>query len=187
MSVKHYEMQWDCQFCGTTKLLGKTHRFCPHCGAPQNPASRYYPSDEDKVAVEDHEYAGRDRVCSSCGELNSAASDFCQQCGAPMEGAEEAGVLGEQVRSQGDSFESSGSRDVVKEEFDSEMERIGLKKKKNEKKGFDWRIGAVIAAVLVIIAGGIFVLTAKKEADLLVTGHEWSREIQIEEYQNVSG
>jgi hypothetical protein len=27
-----YEMFWDCGFCGTTRLLGKTHRHCPGCG-----------------------------------------------------------------------------------------------------------------------------------------------------------
>ncbi|MDQ7024021.1 MAG: zinc ribbon domain-containing protein, partial [Anaerolineae bacterium] len=80
---KTYEMLWDCQFCGTKRNLGLTHRFCPNCGAPQNPDARYYPSDEDKIEVRDHEYVGVDVTCPACGELNSAAAEFCGQCGSP--------------------------------------------------------------------------------------------------------
>ena len=29
----YYEMLWDCTQCGTTGLLGTTHRHCPSCGA----------------------------------------------------------------------------------------------------------------------------------------------------------
>jgi hypothetical protein len=52
-----YEMIWDCKFCGQKKLLGLTHRFCAGCGAPQDPASRYFPPDSEKVAVHDHEFS----------------------------------------------------------------------------------------------------------------------------------
>jgi len=55
-------MLWDCEFCGTKKLLGKTHRFCPNCGAQQDPKARYFPSDEEKVAVKDHVYVGVDKI-----------------------------------------------------------------------------------------------------------------------------
>ncbi|MGB1287393.1 MAG: double zinc ribbon domain-containing protein [Aggregatilineales bacterium] len=187
MSEKVYEMLWDCQFCGGKHMLGKTHRFCPQCGAPQNPQSRYYPSDDEKVAVVDHVYAGRDRTCSSCGELNSAASDFCQQCGASLEGAEEASVLDAQTRDQFGSFENSGSRDLVKESFNAEMERAGVTKTKNQSSSMNPKMIIGILAAILVIGGGIFYfMTAKEDADLLVTGHEWSREIQIEQYQNAT-
>jgi hypothetical protein len=84
-----YEMLWDCAYCGTRKLLGKTHRFCPGCGAPQDPTRRYFPSDEDKVLVENHEYVGADRLCGACGSAMGARAAHCTQCGSPMEGTPE--------------------------------------------------------------------------------------------------
>ena len=53
-----FEMLWDCKFCGQKKLLGLTHRFCAGCGAPQDPAARYFPADHEKVAVKDSPFVG---------------------------------------------------------------------------------------------------------------------------------
>src|SRR5688500_9569109 len=89
MAERVYEMLWDCAYCGTRKLLGKTHRFCPKCGAPQDAEKRYFPSDDEKVAVEDHVYVGADRMCGACGSAMSAKALHCSQCGAPLEGARE--------------------------------------------------------------------------------------------------
>jgi hypothetical protein len=89
MSERVYEMLWDCAYCGTRKLLGKTHRFCPKCGAPQDAERRYFPSEDEKVAVEDHEYAGADRACPACESAMSAKALHCTQCGSPLEGARE--------------------------------------------------------------------------------------------------
>ncbi len=59
-----YEMLWDCRHCGSKKLLGLTHRHRPQCGAPQNPSERYFPSEDEKVAVQNHVYYGADRLSS---------------------------------------------------------------------------------------------------------------------------
>lgn len=178
---KHYEMLWDCKYCGTEKLLGKTHRFCPNCGAAQDPKSRYYPSDEEKVAVEDHELVGKDKICGSCGTLNSAKSDYCQQCGAPMAGAETASTLGEQVREQSESFASSGPRDMAGERFEAEQARIAAASKPSG--GLPIRAIAIIAAVAVLVIGGIWFLNRQREATAYVTAHTWEREIRIESYE----
>ena len=180
---KHYEMQWDCQFCGTKKLLGKTHRFCTNCGAPQNPASRYYPSDEEKIAVEDNIFVGVDVTCPACNQLNSADSEFCQNCGSPLKGGVAAMTLSAQTAGEEGIFESSGSRDVTQEKFDSEMERVGVKKK-NEGGGIPkW---LPIAAVIAIVAciGIIWFVTRTVETTVNVTGHEWVRTTTIQEYSS---
>ncbi|MGB1287394.1 MAG: hypothetical protein ACPG7F_12725 [Aggregatilineales bacterium] len=193
MSKKVYEMQWDCQYCGTKKLLGKTHRYCPHCGGSQHPDARYYPSDDEKIAVQDHIYVGRDRICASCDDLNSAASDFCQQCGASLENAKVADVLNAEKMPDSGYFENSGSRDRVKESFDNDMARInehGRKKKKNDdKQGLNLRTAVLVALLIGAIFSVFYMLTATQGIDLTVTGHEWAREIQIEKYQTqvVSG
>ena len=85
-----YEMLWDCEYCGTKKLLGLTHRFCPTCASPQNAAKRYFPSDTERVAVEDHDYYGVDRVCAACSTPSSAKAEFCTQCGHPLTDAAKA-------------------------------------------------------------------------------------------------
>lgn len=174
---KHYEMQWDCKYCGTEKLLGKTHRFCPNCGAAQDPKTRYFPSDEEKVAVEDHVLVGKDKICGSCGTLNSAQADYCQQCGAPMAGAEAASTLGEQVREQGGTFESSGPRDLAGERFEAEQARVAAE---NKQPTNPLLLIGIIAAVAVVIIGGIWFLNRQREATAYVTAHSWEREIRIE-------
>src|SRR4051812_19922262 len=86
-----YEMCWDCKFCGQKKLLGLTHRFCAGCGAPQDPAARYFPSDDEKVAVKDNPFVGVDVACPACKQPMSRAAKCCTNCGGPIDkGAEVA-------------------------------------------------------------------------------------------------
>ncbi len=82
-----YEMLWDCAHCGASKLLAHSHRFCPHCGAEQDPEKRYFPEEADKVAVEQHFYFGNDLPCPRCEAMNGANADFCHRCGAPLSAA----------------------------------------------------------------------------------------------------
>lgn len=181
---KTYEMQWDCQFCGTTKLLGKTHRFCPNCGAAQNPDSRYYPSDEEKVAVEDHVFVGEDRICPACDTLNSGEAEFCMQCGAPLTDAARARKLAEQSRAEGASFASSGSRDLAQERFDAEMQRIGVQPKPGERpKRSPLLLYGIIALVVLVVGGVLLSIFWRQEQTIAVTGHTWQREIAIDSYE----
>lgn len=180
---KVYEMLWDCKFCGTKKLLGKTHRFCPNCGAAQDPNTRYFPSDAEKVAVEDHEYFGEDKICPACGALNSARAEFCVQCGSPLTAAARARRLADQARAEHEVFESSGSRDLVKEQFDAEMQRVGVQPKPGTKRGglSPLAIGLVAVGALAVI-GILVALFWKQDTTVYVTGHTWERVIQIEQY-----
>lgn len=182
MSDKTYEMLWDCQFCGTTKNLGKTHRFCSNCGAPQNPDSRYYPSDEEKVAVEDHKFVGVDVTCPACTQLNSADAEFCYQCGSPLTEGARAKTLEEQSKSEGQQFESSGSRDLIQEKHDAEMERIGVKPKNKPKRGSNIKVFAIIGVVIAAIIGIVTVMNLTDEATVYADSHTWERTVSVEEY-----
>lgn len=185
MSEKTYEMLWDCQYCGATKLLGKTHRFCPNCGAAQDPRSRYYPSEEDKVAVEDHTFVGVDVTCSVCNTLNSGDSHFCQNCGASLEESGEAVTkLESQTANAMGQFEEMGSRDIVKEEFNAEMQRIGAapKAKGLAQQAMNWRVIAFLVAAIVICGGIAFFLLRTEAQTVVVTGHSWERTVTLEEY-----
>lgn len=86
-TVGTYEMLWDCDHCDQKKNLGKTHRYCPNCGAPQAEDKRYFPTEAERVAVADHVFTGVDRRCGSCGTPQSARASNCGHCGAPLDGA----------------------------------------------------------------------------------------------------
>ncbi len=80
-----YEMLWDCKFCGQKKLLGLTHRFCAGCGGPQDPTARYFPPENEKVAVLDHPFVGADVACPACRQPMSRAAKCCTHCGSPID------------------------------------------------------------------------------------------------------
>ncbi|HLA43810.1 MAG TPA: hypothetical protein VJZ27_10260, partial [Aggregatilineales bacterium] len=189
-----FEMFWDCEFCGTKKLLGYTHKFCPHCGAQQNPDKRYFPSDDEKVAVKNHVYYGVDVVCGNCNTLNSAKADFCVNCGSPLEGAKSAQQLESQIRGTGEKFESSGSRDLVKERFEVEQARLqelsGQAIKTGTKPGWNLKItgiiGGLVSLLITICVGIGALLFWTNESTVAVAGHSWEREIKIEEFQSLS-
>lgn len=180
-----YEMLWDCKFCGSSKLLGKTHRFCPACGSAQDPASRYFPSDDEKVLVADHVYTGVDRICSACSTPNSANAEFCYRCGAPLENAAAAAVLGSEVRGLMGKFETSAPRDVEAERFQAEMQRAGVTKAQSGGGSKRWIIALV---ALLVVGAGIFaaVFLWTKETTVSVVSHSWNREIKIEQLNAVS-
>jgi hypothetical protein len=182
---KTYEMLWDCKFCGTTKLLGKTHRFCPNCGAAQDPASRYFPSDEEKVAVEDHIFVGKDLICGSCGTLNAGDTHFCQNCGAPMESAQRASTLDNRSAGAGQTFGNSGSRDIALETFNEEQARIAADERARRAKQRRPYIIAGVAVAVVAVIAVIFLLFRTWNAEFMVVGHRWERTIRIQEYAAV--
>ncbi|HLL23766.1 MAG TPA: hypothetical protein VK427_16620 [Kofleriaceae bacterium] len=84
-----FEMLWDCGYCDSKGLLGKSQRYCPNCGAKQDPDKRYFPPDGQAVRVDGHKYAGADRYCPACNAPQSAAANNCAHCGAPLDGAAE--------------------------------------------------------------------------------------------------
>jgi len=185
---KVYEMLWDCQFCGAKRNLGLTHRFCANCGAPQNPDSRYYPSDEEKIAVHDHKFVGVDVTCPSCNELNSAAAEFCGQCASPLTEGARAKAIDPEWRSAQEAFASGGSRDLVKEAFDSKMQSIGVQDSPKKKRGggSNIKVFAIIGLVLLLAAAAFAAFNAKKDVSVIVTDHEWERTISIDEYDSFS-
>lgn len=183
-SEQVYEMLWDCKYCGTKKLLGKTHRFCPNCGAPQDDEARYFPSDDEKVAVKDHVYYGADVICPNCDTLNSANTQFCQQCGTPLADAEKAQlVTDEQVIADGQSFQAAGSSNVAQKRYAAKLDAAGLSQNGQPKpRRNNLMLYGIIGLVAVVILGGLAAVFWKRDTTAYVTGHSWTREISIDEF-----
>ena len=180
-----YEMLWDCKFCGTKKLLGKTHKFCPFCGAQQDASWRYYPSDAERVAVKDHKFVGADKVCPNCSSLNTADTEFCTRCGAPQSAA--SSVKAQAARMSGGMSGTPGAA-FLTEDLDARQmaEKYGKPAQpvSTRPKWVPYVIGAV---VLGIIAFALFAIFAKREESGYVSGFDWERTIDVERYAAVSG
>ena len=159
MEETHYEMLWDCQYCGMEKLLGVSQRFCPGCGSAQDPDSRYFPKDEDKVAVADHKYIGADKHCSACDTPNAAAAKHCINCGNSMDG--------------------ESSVNLVEEKHKQEPIPSSEPKKSNALPKII--LGLVVLLGIVFCIGG----SCTKEAAIQVKSHSWEQKIEVQEYARV--
>jgi hypothetical protein len=179
-NAKVYEMQWDCKFCSTKKLLGKTHRFCPNCGAQQDPAWRYFPSDAEKVAVQDHVYVGADRVCPACQSLSSGNAEFCGNCGAPLTDAARAKQGASRAKKDGATFETE---DLQKRQ---QGETSPAPTPAPRSKGLSLPCLLLIILVPLLIGGGIFLFSRSTTANAYVSGFRWERSVRIESLQPVS-
>lgn len=177
--AKVYEMLWDCPYCDTKKLLGKTHRFCPTCGAPQDPTLRYFPGDADKVAVEDHIFTGADRVCGACRTPNSANSVHCVQCGADLNTAKVAGLRQDIVTGEGQGFQGetvAAARAELQREREARHAAVDAQAKPAGRSIW-FKLGVGLAALVVLVAVALF---WEKPSRVEVIGHTWERNIEVE-------
>ena len=171
-----YEMFWDCEYCGAEKLLGKTHRHCPSCGAVQNPESRYFPPEEEKVAVQDHVYFGADWKCENCGTPNSNRAEFCGNCGSGKDGTSRVDLAHERE---------------AKEEAEA-AKRAAAQQEAQGDSGGGWGMrGLLLMGCLGIMGLGLIVMCGlamfgNSSDTATIASHSWSRSITVEEYKAAS-
>lgn len=146
-----FEMLWDCRYCGEKKLLGLTHRHCARCGAAQDPAARYFPSDAEKVAVAAHVYVGADVVCRYCGCASSKRAQHCGRCGAPL---------------------AEGAPAALQSPPPSSLRAAPPRP--------TWRLLVPISLLLAVAVAVVLLLVWKKEQGFVVAGHHWQRTISVE-------
>ena len=182
---KTYEMLWDCKYCGQKKLLGLTHRFCASCGGPQDASARYFPSDAEKIAVQDHPLVvGADVECPACKHWNARTASCCTNCGGPLTKGQAARVRQDQVQADGQAFAGENAQ-AARNEYAGAGPAMGAppaapplqaKSKTNV-------LLFVIPAVLVGIIGLIAVMLLwKKGGSFEVGGHSWQRSVEIERF-----
>lgn len=175
-----YQMLWDCPRCDTPKLLGLSHRNCPACGAPQDPARRYYPADADKIAVEDHPFVGADKQCAGCDAPNAASAAFCVGCGNSLEGA--GPVTARATQTAGAAGFTADSARAADAERAAARQAAHAPPPKPRSGG----IGIGVAVVLLLVCAGAAALFWKKDAGVTVAGRDWSRDIAVEQLQTVT-
>lgn len=192
-TVGTFQMLWDCPSCGAVGLLGLDHRHCPTCGSAQDPTSRYYPTDAQKVAVEDHPFHGADLRCAACDTPNSAKATCCVGCGAPLDGAKAVVARSEKGADAADSVgdakkEVADARAAERERESSRVaERSGASHPGGGTKWALW--GGLGCAGLALTAGlGLFFVERfwTTPGTASVTGHGWERTIEIQLLQAVS-
>lgn len=183
MSEKIYEMLWDCGYCGARKLLAKTHRHCPSCGAPQENAPRYFPPEDEKVAVEDHVYVGADALCSACGASASRAANNCGGCGSPLDGTKDVARRQDQLHAEGAAVPFD-TAEQAQRELRGGAPALAAPPAQKSKSGIV--LGGAGCLLVTAIAVVVLVLLFwRREAAFEVTGHSWVRSIQIERFQTV--
>jgi hypothetical protein len=178
-------MLWDCRFCGTKRLLGLTHRHCPNCGGPQNSEERYFPSDAEKVPVQNHVYFGADVLCAHCGAANSKNAKHCGGCGAPLEGARDVARRQDQVVGAGETFAGQSSADARRERTGAAQPVAAPTAPPKSSAGRFIAVGCLTVIVIGIAFAAVLVLW-KRDNAFSVTGHTWKREIAIEQLGPVS-
>jgi hypothetical protein len=150
-----YEMLWDCDHCDARGLLGKSQRYCANCGAPQNPAKRYFPQEGQQVRVDGHAFEGADRTCPACSAPQSARAHNCTHCGSVLDGAAE-------VRGVADA---------------AAAQRAPAPPRRRRK------IWPIVLGVFAVLAFGIwFRCIRSQSAQVEVAGHRWTRAVAIEEF-----
>lgn len=167
-----FEMLWDCPYCGTRKLLGKTHRFCPHCGAAQAADARYFPSDTEKVAVHEHIYGGSDKHCPACNTANSHQAEFCTQCGAALAQAKPVQLQANQIGKADEPFQAT-------QPSEAQGALAAAKARPKSQRFTHWGIAGLLGVGLV---GGLVFFFWRQAISVDITGHHWTREIRIENY-----
>ena len=158
-----YEMFWDCRYCGQKKLLGLTHRFCAKCGAPQDPGARYFPPEEEKVAVHEHVFVGADLACPACKQPMSRAASCCTNCGSPLGKGAEVQLRPEPGPPPGPHGQAPPPAAAKR----------------------SWVPAAIAGAVVLLVAVVVAALLWKREASFLVTGHTWVRAVEVQRFEPV--
>jgi hypothetical protein len=160
-----FEMLWDCQACGTKKLLGVTHRHCPHCGCPQKADDRYFPADGEEIKIANHIYCGADWSCVACGNPNNNKASYCGSCGCSRDGANSV------------HRKTQGATDLNHNQTEKSVgDTHATANKSAEKPKGPWIKTLLVVGIVSIMA---YVFFPRKDSGV-IEGHKWERILKIE-------
>lgn len=167
--------RWDCRYCGHIGNLGPETK-CSQCAAPRDPDVKFY-LPEDAAYVTDAEELrraelGADWNCDHCGADNKSGTEKCRACGNPRD--ESDAVREEKIYDLSDVPSSDkATRDLDKKTVLPETQKTP--------KTRSYKILYFLAAFIAVI---VFLLYPR-ETTVEVSGHSWTRTIDIEAYRQV--
>lgn len=152
--------RWDCPACGHKGNIGY-ETSCSQCGSPRGKNVKFYlPDESEEVADEariQQARAGVDWICDYCGADNKAADAQCRSCSNPRTETD----INRQTREIRFDAEPPAPKPVAQPKFN---------------KGY-YVFGGL--ALLLIV---LFLLFRNRETTVVVTAHEWAREIRTEKF-----
>ncbi len=163
--------RWDCSVCGQKGNLGPEKQ-CKSCGSARPENVKFYLTSDAEIVIDQNKLkeakSGADWVCSYCKSHNKATETHCHTCGNDREVAD-----GDKSLQQKENY------------FDGrhlQNKPITLNNSKKSKLKLGAKIGLAVVALLVL-----FPLSTlfTKEIEVEVTGFEWERVIELEEYKEV--
>ncbi len=173
---------WDCPYCGTQEIPGNVET-CPSCGrgrgdvkfymknhAEQSTRDENDRSDIEYVSEEEAQKVNRnpDWYCSFCHTLNHDDAKFCTNCGASREDSEK------------------NYFDVQKEKEAKEAAQKAAQPQQRSASPGKSRLPLLLIIAAVIIGLFVFMNGNKTQSDLQITGLNWQRSIEIEQYLQFS-
>jgi hypothetical protein len=175
------EGRWDCQYCGTTGILGRD-KVCTNCGRSRPAGTKFYlPKDGDEVADEklaQKAKIGPDWICEFCSSSNPANVDVCQSCHAPREGVSPQQEVKEYALGEAPD---SGDMDLSKP---VERPSTPAKSKKGPAIGIAAIAGGALFLCLCFVLA-FFVFGSQNE-EATVSGFSWERTVAVESFQTVT-
>ena len=175
MSRRLVEGIWDCEHC-ERKEIKASIRYCPGCGNPQNANTKFrLPSQISYVPETIAQTISRNPnwICNHCGGQNRDNSDNCLGCGATRDGTL-------------NYFENSSKKE--KQINIPSIPRPSAyvpPKNDNTSRTNIGKITLIIATVLMVIAGIVYLLIPKEKV-VTVQQMLWERTVTIQRYQTVN-
>ena len=171
---------WDCPVCGKKEIRGDVSG-CPSCGRARGDVQFYLKGygenetvsvqaadDLEALSGEEAEKIGEnpDWYCSFCNSLNKDHAESCQTCGASR------------ADSEANYFQMLEKKKEREAAELAAQPQTGSGTKKNRS-----RLFIILAVIVLAVVGLVLWLNGRKTGDWEVTGLNWQRNIQIEEYR----
>jgi len=174
--------RWDCEACGHKGVLGPLTA-CSVCGAPRPKDVQFYLTEDAEVLDENsaqyHEAKlGADWICDFCGTDNKAKENNCRNCGnqRTLDDTERKVEEYDLENTPTSGKKQKSNTQKIQQKISQPTPQEVQKANRNK------RILIIIAAVVGIL---VFIFYPRKR-DVEITGHSWIRQINIENYREVT-
>jgi hypothetical protein len=176
------EARWDCQYCGTTGILGR-HQACSKCGRSRPAGTKFYLAEDEEVADQklvEKAAIGPDWVCEFCSSSNPADVSVCQSCHAPREATSP-----EQQAKEYELGQAPTAGDMSLDEPQPRPTAAETKKKAGAKGLPAALIGVAAFLFLCICLVGAFFIFGGRDTSATVSGFQWERTVAVEAFGTV--